>query len=145
MKTNLIKCPETGELLLYDKLFDGERIVVATEDLKNYDLAPRSGVVKALDGTLIDITKKIMGRSSSATDHHHDNKYSKLDHNHSEYALIQNVYTKEDTMTKDEIEAIINTLTSAIVKVDNKKPDVVISATEPIEAPIGTIWIEIGE
>ena len=96
MKSNLIKCPETGEILLYDKLFEGERIAVSSEQIKHYDLAPTSGVVKGLDGTLIDITKKILVKSGSTDDHHHDNKYAKLDHTHNEYALTQNVYAKED-------------------------------------------------
>ena len=91
MKSNLTKCPTTGEILLYDKLFEGKRVVVSPEMLKDYDLAPTSGVVKGLDGTLIDITQNILTMSSSTTDHNHDDLYSKLDHTHEEFSTKVNV------------------------------------------------------
>ena len=91
VQTNLIVDPITGEILEYDKLFLGIRSVVTPEQLENYDYYPISGVVKSLDGSLIDMTKiyQAFGAARFSSSHNHDDVYSKLDHNHDEnYSAI---------------------------------------------------------
>ena len=57
---NLIKCPTTGDILIYSDLLRGIRTVATGEQLKNHHMHPQSGFIKDMEGNLLSIVDLLL-------------------------------------------------------------------------------------
>ncbi|WP_294402660.1 hypothetical protein [uncultured Clostridium sp.] len=58
--SNLIKCPTTGDILIYSDLLKGIRTIVTDEQLRNHPMHPQSGLIKDMNGNLISIVDLLL-------------------------------------------------------------------------------------
>lgn len=63
--SNLIKCPKTGDILIYTDLLKGIRTLATNEQIKNHHMHPQSGLIKDVDGGIISIVDLLLDKESN--------------------------------------------------------------------------------